>query len=91
MTTFNLSVSLAYTGGGDITNFRVSFRKIGTTPWSLLQDISATPSPHSNLLWSVLVSSNEFATYSQVEFMLNVTNQHGFVSNSKETEVELGK
>ena len=86
-TTFNLSVSLAYTGGGAITRFRVSFRETGTTPWSLLQ---ATPSPHSNLLWSAVVSNNEFA-YSQVEFMLNITNQHGFVSNSKQTQEELGK
>ena len=91
MTTFNLSVSLAYTGGGAITHFRVSFRDTGTTPWSPLEDLPATPSPNSNLVWNGIVSSNEFATYSQVEFMLNVINQRGFVSNSMQIEVELGK
>ena len=89
--TFNLSVSLAYTGGGAVTHFRVSFRNTGTASWYPLKDIPPTPSPHSSLLWSAVVSREEFATYSQVEFMLNVINQRGFVSNSKQTQVELGK
>ena len=91
MTTFNLSVSLAYTGGGAITHFRVSFRDIGSTPWTPLGDIPAIPSPDSSLLWSGVVSRDEFATYSQVEFMLSITNQHGFESNSLENTEELGK
>ena len=91
MTTFNLSVSLAYTGGGAITHFRILFLNNGTTLWSFLGEIPATPSPHSNLLWSVVVSRNEFATHSQVVFILSVTNQHGFVSNPIQAVVRLGK
>ena len=84
-------MSLAYTGGGAITHFRVSFRDTGTTPWTLLGEISATASPDSNLVWSGVVSRDEFATYSGVEFMLSVTNQRGFESNYLETTAELGK
>ena len=91
MTTFNLSVSLAYTGGGAITHFRVSFRNTGTTSWDSLEDIPATPSPDSSLVWNGVVSRDEFAAYSQVEFLLSVINQHGFKSNTSHTEIDLGK
>ena len=37
------------------------------------------------------MSRDEFATYSEVEFMLSVTNQRGFESNSTETTEELSK
>ena len=37
------------------------------------------------------MSRDEFAAYSHVMFMLSVTNQHGFESNSMQTEVGLGK
>ena len=84
-------MSLAYTGGGAITHFRLSFRNTGTTPWTPLGEIPATPSPDSSLLWSGVVSRNEFATYSGVEFMLSVTNQHGFESNSMQATEELSK
>ena len=90
-TTFNLSVSLAYTGGGAITHFRVSSRNTGTTPWSPLEDIPVTPSPNSSLVWNGVVSRDEFAAYYQVEFLLSVTNQDGFESNSSQAEIDLGK
>ena len=83
--TFNLSVSLAYTGGGAITHFRVSFRNTGTTSWDSLEDIPATPSPDSSLVWNGVVSRDEFAAYSQVEFLLSVINEHGFESNTSHT------
>ena len=90
MTTFNLSASLAYTGGGVITHFRVSFQNTGTTPWTPPENIPVIPSPNSNLVWSGVLNRNEFAA-SPVEFMLSVTNQHGFESNSIQTEEESGK
>ena len=91
MTTFNLFVSLAYTGGGAITHFRVLFLNNGSTLWSFLGEIPATPSRNFNLVWSAVVSRDEFAAYSHVMFMLSVTNQHGFESNSMQTVVGLGK
>ena len=90
-TTFNLSVSLAYTGGGAITHFKVSSRNTGTTPWTPLEDIPATPSPNSSLVWNGVVSRDEFAAYYQVEFLLSVINQDGFESNSTQAEIDLGK
>ena len=90
-TTFNLSVSLAYTGGGAITHFRVSSRNTGTAPWTPLEDIPATPSPNSSLVWNGVVSRDEFAAYYQVEFLLSVINQDGFESNSTQAEIDLGK
>ena len=90
-TTFNLSVSLAYTGGGAITHFRVSFRDTSTTPWTSTEDIPATPSPNSSLVWNGVVSRDEFAAYSQVEFLLSVINQHGFESNTSHAVIDLGK
>ena len=82
MTTFNLSVSLAYTGGGAIIHFRVSFQNTGTPSWHPLEDIPATPSPNSSLVWNGVMSRDEFAAYYQVEFLLSVINQHGFESNT---------
>ena len=90
-TTFNFSVSLAYTGGGAITHFRVSFRNTRTTSWHPLEDIPATPSPHSSLVWNGVVSRYEFAAYYQVELLLSVINQDGFESNSSQAEIDLGK
>ena len=37
------------------------------------------------------MSRNEFAAYYQVEFLLNVTNQYGFESNTLQAEIDLGK
>ena len=84
-TTFNLSVSLAYTGGGAITHFRISFRNTENTSWIPLGEIPAIPSPDSSLVWNWVVSRDEFATYSQVEFLLSVINEHGFESNTSHT------
>ena len=90
-TTFNFSVSLAYTGGSAITHFRVSFRNTGTTSWHPLESIPATPSPNSSLVWNGVVSRDEFAVYYQVEFLLSVINEDGFESNTSQAEIDLGK
>ena len=76
MTTFNLSMSLAYTGGGAITHFRVLFLNNGSTLWNFPGEIPASPSPNFNLVWNEVVSRDEFAAYSHVMFMLSITNQH---------------
>ena len=79
-TTFNLSVSLAYTGGGAITHFRVSFRNTGTTSWISPEDIPVTQSPDSGLVWSGVVSRDEFDTSASLTFQVLAVNMEGLVS-----------
>lgn len=76
-TTFNLSVSLAYTGGGDITHLIVYFSN--GTAWTSLGQIPASPSPESSLVWSVVVSKDEFAGMT-VQFEVHAVNQMSFQS-----------
>ena len=82
-TTFNLSLSLAYTGGGAITHFRISFRKTGTTSWHSLGEIPATPSPDSSLVWNGVMSRNEFDTSIPLTFNVLVVNTHGLSAEAQ--------
>ena len=91
ITTFNLSVSLAYTGGGAITHFRVSFWNTETTSWHPLEEIPVTLHPDSSLVWNGVVSRDEFSAHYQMEFLLSITNQYGFESNISKAEIDLGK
>ena len=79
-TTFNLSVSLAYTGGGDITHFRVSFRDTRTTPWTPPENIPVTSSPDSSLVWSGVMQRDEFDTSMSLTFQVLAVNMEGLVS-----------
>jgi len=76
-TTFNLSVSLAYTGGGDITHLIVYFSN--GTAWTSLGQIPASPSPESSLVWSAVVSRDEFAGMT-VQFEVHAVNRMLFQS-----------
>ena len=70
-----LTVSLAYTGGGDITNLDVSFRKIGTKEWILIGAHDAQTMPDSEMTWKALVRDQRFAGIG-VEFQVVVINTH---------------
>ena len=89
-TTFSLSVSLAYTGGGAITHFRVSFRNTGTTSWNRLGEIPVTQSPDSSLVWSGVVSRDEFAGMT-LEFQVAVVNARMFGSTAAVVQERLSK
>ena len=81
MMTFILSVSLAYTGGGAITHFRVSFRDTATTPWTSLENITVIPpSPDSNLVWTGVMRRDEFDTSMSLTFQVLAVNMEGLVS-----------
>ena len=90
MTTFNLSVSLAYTGGGAITHFRISFRNTGTTSWHPLGDYPATPSPDSSLVWNWVMSRNEFDTSIPLTFNVLAVNSYGLVSTEAQVNSPSG-
>ena len=79
-TTFNLSASLAYTGGGAITHFRVSFRNTRTTSWTPLENVPVTSSPDSSLVWNGVMNRDEFNTSVSLTFQVLVVNAHGLVS-----------
>ena len=89
-TTFSLSVSLAYTGGGTITNFRVLFRNVGTTSWNPLGEIPVIPSPDSSLAWNGIVSRDEFAGMT-LEFQVIVVNGEMFGSTAAVVQEQLSK
>ena len=89
-TTFNLSVSLAYTGGGVITHFRISFRKTGTTSWHPLGEYPATPSPDSSLVWNWVMSRNEFDTSIPLTFNVLAVNSYGLVSTEAQVNSPSG-
>ena len=89
-TTFSLSVSLAYTGGGVITHFNVSFRNTGTISWNPLGGIPATPSPDSSLVWNGVMSRDEFAGMT-LEFQVVVVNGEMFGSTATVVQEKLSK
>ena len=89
-TTFNLSVSLAYTGGGVITHFRISFRNTGTTSWHPLGEYPATPSPDSSLVWNWVMSRNEFDTSIPLTFNVLAVNSYGLVSTEAQVNSPSG-
>ena len=89
-TTFSLSVSLAYTGGGAITHFNISFRNTGTTSWNPLGEIPATQSPDSSLVWSGIVSRDEFAGMT-LEFQVVVVNGMMYGSTAAVVQEQLSK
>ena len=90
---FQLTVALEYTGGGDITHFTVSFRSIGTTEWIPLGDVEAAKSgPQSNLEWNGIATigiSN--AESGQVEFQVSVQNEAMFRSETVTAVEKLSK
>ena len=86
---FQLTVVLEYTGGGDITHFTVSFRSVGTTEWIPLGEVEATRSrPESNLEWNGVLTNEEFSS-GQIEFEVVVVNARGRTTTLN-TEEPLG-
>ena len=77
-TAYLISTELLYTGGGDITHFTVSFRISNHVEWSTATTILAEVVPKSsNLNWTGVIASSEFAVYSMLEFRVQTTNEGG--------------
>ena len=75
-TSYNLRVGVAYTGGGAITHFTVSFRQLGlNTGFTLLSEIPASPtSPESVLEWNGVATSEAFRNAGPLEFQVTLFN-----------------
>ncbi len=79
-TVFNITASLAYTGGGDITQFIVDFRS-GENPtagWRSLGAVQALATGRP-LEWRVLTSHHNL-TEECVELRVAVVNTRGYIS-----------
>ena len=76
--TLNLRISLAYTGGGSIDYFIVSFRR-PEGPWAALGNVSATATGDV-LVWTAQVVDNRFQD-SKIEVQIQVVNSNGHTSN----------
>ena len=90
-TSFSLSTTLIYTGGGSVTQLIVSFRIVGDTEWSGAMRVTVVP--ESDLLvWTGVVTNSEFARYAQLEFRVHVENDRALVSRDETPHSEqLGK
>ena len=84
-TTFNFSVSLAYTGGGAITYFRISLRNTRTASWHSLGKIPAAPSPDCSLVWNGVMSRKEFDTSIPLTFNVIAVNTYTWSCISRST------
>ena len=82
---FNLSLSLLYTSGGDITHISVSFREANSRypssrEWIQISGLNLTPV--SNLEWNGVISGEEFRGKGPLEFEVTVENGVGFMNTS---------
>ena len=89
-TTFNLSIHLDYTGGGAITHLLVSFWDNRTSAWISVGRIPANPSPESSLVWSGVVSRDEFVGMT-VQFKVAVVNSRLYQSTAAVVQEPLGE
>ena len=81
-TAYKVTTELHYTGGGGIKHFTVSFRVSGQMEWSGATTILAEVVPKSsNLNWTGVIVSSEFAVYSTLEFRVQVTNERGMTTS----------
>ena len=83
-----LIVNLAYTGGGDISILKVSFRKIGTVEWIIIGEQEALSM--SDMTWKALVRDERFVGIN-VEFQVAVKNARGLMSGPVVLFEPLGK
>jgi hypothetical protein len=86
-TSFSLSTTLLYTGGGSITQLLISFRIIGDTEWSVAMRVPVVRESDP-LVWTGVVTNSEFAQYALLEFRVHVENGRGLVSRDETAHSE---
>ena len=84
-THFNLSLSLLYTGGGDITQISVSFREASSRypvsrEWVPISGLNLILV--STLEWNGVILGEEFRGKGPLEFEVTVENEVGFMNTS---------
>ncbi len=81
-TVFNITVSFAYTGGGDITQFTVEFRskENPTAGWRSLGAGALVAEPTGNVLEWRVIAMHEYLSEQALEFRIAAVNMRGYVS-----------
>ena len=83
-------MSFFYTGGGNITQLKVSFRRINSQEeWTTHGTVSVVPTG-SYLQWRAVVANEAFAEPG-VEFRVEAINERGYISPSVEHPEQIGK
>ena len=78
-TSFNLTASFLYTGGGDITQLIVYYRRINSQEeWTYLVTVQVEPT-ENYLQWRARVSNSAFSRPG-VEFQVEAVNTGGYIS-----------
>ena len=84
-----LNISLAYTGGGNISHFTVSFRRIGTTDWIRIEGTEAIQS-ELFLQWKAVVTHEGLLTPG-IELQVLAVNSRGYSSEPSSQPEPIGK
>lgn len=80
-TSYQLTVTVDYTGGGGITHLNVSFRIPGSMAFTDLGSFLASRAPDSDVCcWICIVTSEKFTDLALVEFRVSVTNSRQFTA-----------
>ncbi len=89
--TLHVTATLAYTGGGAIQLFVISYREIGTTSWIAMdRNFTASAEGNSLLVWSANIVDDAFQELG-IELQVKVVNSQGYVSNCLDDREEIGK
>lgn len=81
-THFNISISLLYTGGGEITKFSVYFREQHTISWSEHPVMIVELPSYLALDYQGVISGEEIKGKGPLEFELRVENGLGFMNRT---------
>lgn len=86
---FALNMTLLYTGAGNITQFKIEYRRTGSN-WRQVESPAplAVPAFTSGFSWNhvAVTVAEEFASMGPLEFRITVTNEAGLVRSSEVTE-----
>ena len=81
-THFNITISLLYTGGGDIITFSVYFREHNSIEWSAQPVMIVQLDSASALEYRGTISGEEIRGKGPLEFELRVENGLGFMNRT---------
>lgn len=88
-TNFHVSASLAYTGGGRIDFFEISYRLSTSNAFIQIDDVRATSDVSNNLVWTgnfSLSDANLDAQSQSIQFLVVAVNQYNYKSNGTISE-----
>lgn len=89
--TLHIVATLAYTGGGTILHFIISFRHIGDSDWMQLDYTpTAIPADDSQLVWTAQMTDDRFQQ-SGIELQVTAVSSNNHNSNLVEQPENIGE